>query len=281
MIGNENWKRYIYTIDMEPGKKIKSIDYSLVAEDVSGSLQFTDLQLQEGRRISAHMPHTTEMMAPVEFNIDEFTFLNTVANPVKIGVQPTIHQNVKNRFYNIVGRGHQVLAIPNVFHEDYTFPLVTTGLDLELYAKEDFDLLRIRTNDGGHMPGRKYEGFPTLEHHPLNYKYTREFYFDGASAGDKIELKATIRAAIVEGINIPLKKHEITINGFPMRIDRQRFMLAPAGSFRLGIEFYKQVEEGLRNDYGEIETVKYLKDAGIGFYGIVEFNQWTYGVSKL
>ena len=284
MIGNEDWVRYIYTLDVaEPNKKVENVEFDLIAEDITGNINVTDLQLQAGRQVTATIPATQDILEIAEFNIDEYEWLNTVSNPVKEGVQPQYHENVKNRFYNFVGRGHQVLAIPNVFHEDYTFPIVTTGLDLEIYAKEDFDLLRIRTNDGGHVPGRKYDPYeyPDLEHHPLNYKYTREFYFDGAKAGDKIELKATIRAARLAGKTIPLKQHEITINGSPMPIDRQRFMLAPAGSFRLGIEFYKQVTETMTDEYGQTKQATYLKDVGIGFYGVAEFNQWTYGVSKL
>ncbi|MEK5205228.1 hypothetical protein NST55_28710 [Bacillus sp. FSL R10-2789] len=281
MIGNDKWKRYIFSIDIEKGKKVKEIEFGALAEDMTGTLQMTDLQFQEGKMISANIPATQDILKPVDFNIDEFSQLNTVNNAYKKGVQPVIHHNVKNRFYNILSRGHNVLAIPNVFHEDYTFPIVTTGLDIELYPKEDFDLLRIRTNDGGHVPDRKYEGIPELQHHPLNYKYTREFYFDGGKAGDKIELKATIRAAKLDGIDVPLKKHIISINGTDMNIDRQRFMLAPSGSFRIGIEFYKQVEETFINDSGEEVKAKYLKDVGIGYYGIAELNQWTYGVSKL
>jgi hypothetical protein len=284
MITNEQWTRYIYTLELEGainGKKVQSIDFELRAEDVNGEINVTDLQLQEGRMITAQIPHTADILAPVEFNIDERAFMDTVSNPVKLGTQPVYHQNVKNRFYNIVGRGHEVIVIPNVFHEDYTFPIVTTGLDLELYAKEDFDLLRIRTNEGGHVPERHYAGIPALDYHPLNYKYTREFYFDGARAGDKIELKASIRAARVAGVDVPLKKHRITINGHPMNIDRQRFMLAPAGSFRIGIEFYKQVTEQMQDENGNMVFATYLKDVGIGFYGIAEFRQWTYGVSRL
>ncbi|PEN61607.1 hypothetical protein [Bacillus wiedmannii] len=281
MIGNDEWKRYVFSLDIEKGKKVKNIEFGAVVEDMTGKLQMTDLQFQEGKMISANIPATQDILKPVEFGIDEFEFMNTVENAYKKGVQPVIHQNVKNRFYNILSRGHNVLAIPNVFHEDYTFPLVTSGLDIELYAKEDFDLLRIRTNDGGHVPDRHYKGIPQLEHHPLNYQYTREFYFDGGKAGEKIDLKATIRAARVGERDIPLKKREILINGYPMQIDRQRFMLAPSGSFRIGIEFYKQVEETFEDDSGDEKTVKYLKDVGIGYYGVAELNQWTYGVSKL
>ncbi|PED63963.1 hypothetical protein [Priestia megaterium] len=282
MIGNDKWKRYIYSFDIDKTKKVKSIDLDLIAEDFSGIMQFTDMQFQEGTQISANIPATQDMLTEVEFNIDEMAFITGVSNWVKDGnVQPQYFSNVRNRFYNLVGRGHSVVAIPNVFHEDYTFPIVTTGLDIELYPKEDYDLLRIRTYDGGLVEGRQYSGFPSLADHPLNYKYTREFYFDGGSAGDKLELKATIHAAKANGASIPMKKHDITVRGSSMTIDRQRFMLAPAGSFRIGIEFYKQVTETLTNDDGDQVSKTYLKDTGIGYHGLATLNQWTYGVSKL
>lgn len=283
MIGNRDWRRYIYTLDVDPGKKVKKIDYSLVADKVSGNIQLTDLQFQEGKSISANIPATQDILDPVDFNIDERAFIDTVSNlnPGKHGNQPIYHEKVRNRFFNVVGRGHNVISIPNVFHEDYTFPVVTTGLDIELRAKEDFDLLRIRTNDGDHVEDRHYAGIPELQHHPLNYQYTREFYFDGAKAGDLIQLKATIRSAKINSSDVPLKSRVMLINGHRKEIDRQRFMLAPSGSFRIGVEFYKQVEQEFENDTGEKEKRLFLKDVGIGYYGFAELNQWTYGVSKL
>ena len=282
MTGNEKWNRYIHTVYLEnKNKKVKEVEFNLIGEDFEGDVSFTDLQLQEGKKVSGTIPETREILAPVEFNIDENTFLKTISNPVKRGSQPQIHHNVKNRFFNIMGRGHEVVSIPNVFHEDYFFPIVTTGLDIELRAKEDFDLLRIRTNNGDLIEGRQYSGFPELEDHPLNYKYTREFYFSGARAGELIELKASIHSAKVNNKSIPLKKGTINIDGTEVKADRQRFMLAPEGAFRIGIEFYKQVTETFETEWGEEERVTYLKDVGIGFYGIAEFNQWTYGGSKL
>lgn len=282
MITNDEWTRYVYTFDTNKDKKVEKVDFDFVMEDMGGELNITDLQFQEGKMVSSHIPHTSEILAPVSFNIDETSFLNTVTNWKVKGPDPVIHQNVTNRFYNIVGRGHQVISIPNVFHEDYTFPIVTSGLDITLRAKEDFDLLRIRTNDGGYIEGgRNYPEDGPLKDHPLNYQYTREFIFDGAKAYEPIELKATLRSAKLNGQNVPLKKHKLNVAGKQMNIDRQRFMLAPAGSFRLGIEFYKKVTEDITVDDITYSNVTYLKDTGIGFYGLAELNQWTFGGSKL
>lgn len=282
MTDNEKWNRYIHTVYLENrSKRVKEVEFNLIGEDFEGDISFTDLQLQEGTRVSGTMPELREILSPVEFNIDENTFLRTVSNPVKRGTQPQVHNNIKNRFFNIIGRGHEVVSIPNVFHENYSFPVITTGLDLELRAKEDFDLLRIRTNDGNLIEGRQYSDVPQLENHPLNYKYTREFYFSGAKAGELIELKASINSAKINNKSLPFKNGSLKISGEEIAASKQRVMLAPEGSFRIGIEFYKKVTETFEDEYGFEQTITYFKDVGIGFYGIAEFNQWTYGGSKL
>lgn len=275
------WNRFIHTVHLEKTeKKVKEIELNLIGENFEGEINFTDLQFQEGTSVSGTIPNTREILQPVEFNIDENTFLRTVSNPVKRGTQPRNHENVKNRFYNVLGRGHEVISIPNVFHENYFNQIITTALDIELRAKSDFDLLRIRTNDGNLIKRRQYS-IPQLENHPLNYKYTREFYLPGGKENEKIELKASINSAKIENKNISLKSGIINSSGTELKIEKQRFMLAPEGSFRLGIEFYKKVTESFVDEYGIDNSVTYFKDVGIGFYGIVEFNQWTYGGSKL
>lgn len=275
------WNRFIHTVHLEKTeKKVKEIELNLIGENFEGEINFTDLQFQEGTSVSGTIPNTKEILQPVEFNIDENTFLRTVSNPVKRGTQPRNHENIKNRFYNVLGRGHEVISIPNVFHENYFNPIITTALDIELRAKSDFDLLRIRTNDGNLIKGRQYS-ISQLENHPLNYKYTREFYLPGGKENEKIELKASINSAKIENKNISLKSGIINSGGTELKIEKQRFMLAPEGSFRLGIEFYKKVTESFVDEYGMDHSVTYFKDVGIGFYGIVEFNQWTYGGSKL
>ncbi len=270
----EDWTRYIYTLNVKSNLKVADIKFNLVAEDFQGELNVTDLQLQEGSQVTAHVPHTSEMLKRVYHGINEYTFMNTVSNPVKIGVQPKIYTGLKNRFFNIVGRGHEVIVLPNVFHEDYMVDLLTSALDITLYAKEDFDLLRISTNDGALVPGRKYE-VEALANHPLNYKYTREFYFDGAKAGEEIKLHANIFTASLNGRNIPLSQGTIYINGHPKIIARQRFIMAPFGSFRIRIEFYKQVNQD--GKYNPAVRYPYLEDVGIGFYGWANFEQFKGG----
>ena len=125
MTDNEKWNRYIHTVYLENrSKRVKEVEFNLIGEDFEGDISFTDLQLQEGTRVSGTMPELREILSPVEFNIDENTFLRTVSNPVKRGTQPQVHNNIKNRFFNIIGRGHEVVSIPNVFHENFSFPVI-------------------------------------------------------------------------------------------------------------------------------------------------------------
>lgn len=293
-------KKYLYTINIvNENKKVSSVDVQFIAQDIGegGTMHMTDLMFQEGDQVTAHQISTKETLIPVSFDIDEFTFMDTVSNAVKDGaVQPTIHTGVKNRFYNFVGRGHQALAIPNVYNEDYTQQLVTTALDLTFYAKEDFDLLRVSTNNGALVPGRRYDedtltgydvpNVPGIKYpkwidlypngHPLNYRYTREFYFDGASAGQEIDLHASIKTAVLNGVNIPFSQGNILLNGQNFYVERQRLMGAPFGSFRVRLEFYKQASFTYVDPMtGNTKQFSYLKDAGVGFWGLAEFRQYS------
>jgi hypothetical protein len=256
-------KKYLYTLNLweRQGKKIESIDLTLLSKIETGIVHVTDVQLQEGSQVTAHQVNTNETMKAVSFNIDEFAFVNSVNNPLKLGeAQPVKHVEVKNRFYNFVGRGHEVISIPNVYHEDYSQTLVTSALDLTLYAKDDFDLLRISTNTGAYQEGRYYDE-EVSPNNPLNYRYTREFIFGGAKAEEEIKLQGSIKTATLNGAKVPLGQGNIIVNGSPMYIERQRLMGAPFGSFRIRVEFYKQVN-GI------------MTDVGIGFWGIAEFRQY-------
>ena len=271
-----DWARYIYTLDVTSEKLVNSIDFSFLMQDTAGSLGVTDLQLQGGRMVSAHHPNTSEFFKPAFFDIDEFTFLDTVPNPIKHGVQPVRHMQVTNRIYNIMYRGHSYISVPNVFHQDYFFPIVTTYLDLDIIPKNNFDLLRISTMDGHFVPRRVYgwryseAQFPTLYHHPLHTKYTREFWFGGGRAGDTIELKTSIKAARINGNDVSRGSGRIIIDGETARIGEQIFPLAVPGSIRLGVQFYNLVTETMNN-----QEVTYYKDNGVGYNILAEFRQFT------
>lgn len=284
MANTEEYKRYVYSLAVDTNKKVSAVNFNVVGSNFNGDLGITDMQLQAGSQVTAHNPNTSEMLEEQRFTIDENDFLDSVGNPLKYGVQPKVYENINNRFFNFTARGSEVIALPNVLHEDYTQDLVSSALDLSITAKQDFDLVRISTNDGVLVPDRKYDSYdlPPLADHPLNYKYTREFYFGGGSAGDVISLKASEFRASLNDTELPLQQGNVTINGERLEGIRQRFMLAPYGTFRLRIEFYKRVTEALvwEDEYGENEeTVTYLKDVGIGFYGYAEFRQ-TKGRAK-
>lgn len=278
----EDYKRYIYSLDVDTNKRVEHVEFNLKAEDFLGDINVTDLQLQGGKQVSAPVPNTSEILKQVSFTIDENDFLNTVTNPVKEGVQPKVYENISNRFFNIMGRGSDVIALPNVVNEDYTQDLVTSALDLSITAKDDYDVLRISTAYGALVPDRMYGGYdyPTLEDHPLNYKYTREFYFGAGKAGEEIKLKASEFTASLNGNKKPLQQGKITLNGNEFTGVRQRFMMAPYGTFRIRIEFYREVTEVVKwsDEYGDNEQeITYLKDNGVGFYGYAEFNQYRGG----
>ena len=165
--------------------------------------------------------------------------------------QPRIFPGVTNRFFNLVGRGHEVIVVPNVYHENHAEPIITTGLDFTIYPKNDYDLLRISTNFGTEL---EYGVFSDVfEEHPLHWRYTREFYLDGASAGTEIKLHASTRIATVGGVPQPLGVRHIDVgkvNGESriLTTPRQAFMVAPVGSYRIRVEFYKRVTETIEDD---------------------------------
>lgn len=309
MISNNKWKRYLYALHLQGaknGKKVKSLDYQLIAKDIKGSFNITDLQIQDGSTASGTIPHTSDFLEVAPFSIDQDVYMNpdsamSVQPNQKLGnIQPDdSHVNVINRFFNFVGRGHEAIVIPNVFHEDYSKPIVTSAVDLTIHAKDDYDLVRISTNNGAFSP-RFYTDLPDLvlekNSYPLNYQYTREFWFDGGKAGDTIELLTTVRTAQVTDSNqnmtdFGLVPQSFNIDGRTFSNNRQRLMLAPSGSFRIRIEFYKNAVQHYQVDFdgNKVKDDKgnyvpdfiILGDTGIGYYGIAELTQWTNGVSKL
>lgn len=263
---SNNFGSYLQNIkkkEINRNKKVKNIDFNVIAEKFIGDFHITDMQLQEGNIKTIYTPHTTELLDKEKFGINEFEFIDTVDNGVKKGVQPRVLKGLTNRFFNVIGRGHEVISVANVYHEDYGKPFTSTNLDIELVPKNDYDLLRISTNDGAYIEKRAYEE-EVNKNNPLNYRYTREFFFTKGKKGDIIKLTGSDYKATVNGKEIPIAKGNVVPN--TKIFNTQRFMIAPSGTFRLRVEFYKLVD-GV------------YKDVGIGFYGNVELKH-TKGGNK-
>ncbi|MED0662185.1 hypothetical protein [Geobacillus thermodenitrificans] len=280
----DKFTRYLKTIrHYHKDKKVKSIDLKFAAEGlIRGEIRVTDLQLQEDSQITGYVPNTREFFNLKRFSIDESHNAVSGYQNVYLKQEPRKFENVRNRFFNFANRGHAVMVIPNVYHEDYRVDLLPTGVDITIFPKDDYDFLRISTNYGAFIEGdgSTYD-IEELASHPLNRRYTREFCFGAGKAGDKIELLSSKHIARVNGKAVPLGVQSFPV-GFSWIGDdkytfknRQRFMLLPWGSTRIRIEFYK-LSPITVGESGQVLEI--MKDMGIGYYGFVEFSQWVTGV---
>ncbi|MED4126302.1 hypothetical protein P4641_20360 [Halalkalibacterium halodurans] len=263
----QDWTRFFTEVEVEEGKKVDSIDFSFVAEGFDGEIHVTDFQLQGGEQVTGTVPHISEILAHKYCVLDETAVIHTVADPKEVrGQQPQVFEGVKNRFYNIMGRGHEAITIPNIFETRFDQPTVTTVLDLTLKPKNHFDLLRISSNYGTRLEG--WGIYENDDSHPLNVRYSREFWIEGGRAGDEIRLFGSTGEATKNGQPLDRRARTIEIAGASIPIKRQDFMSAPYGSFRVRIEFYTIVDDILR-------------DTGVGYHGLAELIQWEFGRSKL
>lgn len=282
MMDKDEFTRYLTTFKHYSPKKVKSVELNLSAENVEkGNIRITDVQLQEGKQVTGEIPSTLDILQMERFNIDEKHNATSYEN-IYLGDQPQLFSNLEERFFNVMGRGFETISIPNVFHEDYRIPILTTGLDLTLFPKNDYDFLRITSFYGGFIENQYDRTYTdeSLERNPLNYRYTREFCFPGGKVGDEIILSAAKQRASVNGkiIGLGVQKFNVGQSSDYDGIkpvyyrNRQRFMALPVGSTRLNIQFMKREKNG---------DMAYMVDAGIGFHGLAEFKQWTWGVSKI
>lgn len=265
-------------------KRIESMELRVVANNFEGELTITDIMFQGGAQVTAYIPHTSEILKLVESTINE----NDTAqgNDEYQNFPPEVYEGVKNRFFNFIGRGHEVIVIPNVYHEDYSKPIMMAGLDLTIYPKDNYDLLKISTNFGTQIESwdRVYWGL--FEEHPLHKRYTKEFYMSGATAGTEIKLHTSTRTATVGGVPQPQGIRHFNVgevNGETkiLTTPRQSFMVMPVGSYRIRVEFYKRVSQEISNAWGGVDQVQYMRDTGIGFTGVAEFTQYTLGGGKI
>lgn len=275
----DEFTRYLTVHRHYSDKSVQEVEVKLVADDITGGeLRITDIQLQEGSQPTGIFPATEEILRRLDFTIDE-TYNATSGENVYEGEQPSQYQ-MNKRFFNVIGRGFETIAIPNVYHEDVLEDVLTTGLDLTLYPKDDYDFLRISTFYGGEVGSetKTYKN-DSLVDNPLNKRYTREFCFSGGNAGDEIKLLSSEQKARINGTVIPLgvrrfnvgQEEEYSEIKEAIYQNRQRFMALPVGATRIKIEFMK-----IKND----DNLVYMTDDEIGFQGLAEFTQWSWGVSK-
>ncbi|SCY88631.1 hypothetical protein [Alkaliphilus peptidifermentans] len=302
MLKAEDWVRYYGTFSPNAtDKRVQHIDLEIVVSDAvirnerneDVPIYFTDLQFQTGEQVTGWVPKTEELLQSLSHTNDETRFM--ASNNHHLG-RPPRQWELQERLFNIVGRGHQVICIPNYFPEDWDVEILPSGIDLTLYAKEDFDLMRISTAVGNHIPygeGRMYDAIINdfsadnwiqnyFDTHPLHYRYSREFWINGGigSAEQPIKIIASTRMASFAGQGIDIKERKtINIGGYPMYVGRNQFMTIPKGSVRFLIEFYKQIP--LRRSGAPYDGWLHLADTGIGYWGRAEFKQWTYGRSRI
>lgn len=266
---------YNSIINITENKKIKSMSFNVVAEDFEGTFNVTDLQLQGGSVKTGYVPNTKEFFKPMTCEIDEYSFINTVSKPaLASGVNPVKWTGVKNKFFNIVGRGHETISISNVFHNDYRIQPITNFLNLVITPKEDYDLLRISSNIGGLIEGRVY--YENLEQaQPLNYQYSRELYLPAGKANQQIIINGQHKKITIDGKEYQPLREVIQVGDGTIPLTNPQFPIAASGVNRYRIEFYKK--QSVLDSNNE-PTFTYYGDAGIGYYGYAEVIQREEGV---
>ncbi|GEK57131.1 hypothetical protein CHL76_02250 [Marinococcus halophilus] len=312
----QDWVRFHGTFNPDPERHVEKVEFEVEANDAVSStdgidrnpVYFTDIQFQSGNVLTGWTPNTKEMMKQLTWTDDE---KQNVASPNEFeGNEPTVYENVKKRWFNLMGRGNTTLVVPNYLPEDWEVPILPTGLDITLYPKEDFDLCRVCTEAGTKLPeeewhykdiideyrekeerGGGYAEYRNLqrvlslfEDHPLHYRHTREMWFEGAEAGTEILVHANTRIARVGDNYLDLiQRKPLDLNGYtyPVQIEGNKFLIAPKGSTRFRVEFYKKKTLELITEDEDGNRVKkeysYLEDVGVGFHGYASFFQWTYG----
>lgn len=293
MLDVNAWKRYYGTFKSDPTKQVDFVDLELHADDsvcrddanADAPIHFSDIQFQAGNQLTGWVPNTEEMLDGLIHTSDEN--VNVASPNIMPAILPTVYPDLQERMFNVVGRGHSVITLPNYYPEDWDKEILPSGVDFFLYPKEDFDVMRISTNVGAMLPeaDRRYQSYITLDpdnadywaNHPLHSRYTHEFWIDGAAANTEIKIHASTRSFTVGGVEKPTAGiREFDINGWVFPINRMRHFLAPRGSIRFRIEFYKHI-----TNYGGVVQDISLNDGGIGFHGTAKFRQWTYGGERI
>lgn len=316
-----DWKVFGGTVEMEGvAMQVDHVDFELVVRDTTLRDEenkelpflFTDVQFQPGHQKTGWIPNTKEMMDRIEFDVDEMRkYDNTYTFKSVQPRQWTAEQLGYKRLFNIMGRGHEAIVLPNDLPEEKFWRLsdiqaqglerpveiLSTGIDFTLIPKDDYDLCRISTEIGSVVDEEEWPYYDLIEKYqelnpnsvqqyfidnPLNTRYTREFWFTGGSRNDILEVTASKMVARKNGATIQRDGiREVTAGGRKITLYKNKFHLIPRGSVRFRVEFYKTVNVSLKNAQGKYDSVPVLQDTGIGYTGTAVFNQWTYGVERL
>lgn len=300
MANLEQWKIFGGTVQLKnKNAQVDRVDMDVMVRDtVSRDEQnkevpflFTDLQFQPGNQKTGWNPNTEEFLDRIEFMVDEtrkYQLSDGSLDPYYTWktVTPTTYtaeQLGYERLFNVMGRGHEVITFPNDLPEEKFWELdqvkaqglerpveiLTTGIDFKIIPKDDYDVMRLSTNVGSLLNGDDLV-YPDDPDHPLNYRYTREFWFNGGVAGDVLEVNASTMDAKVNGVTVEKDAiRQITVGDDTINIYKNKYHMIPRGSIRFRVEFYS------RDSSGE------LSDTGIGYGGTATFKQWTYGVERL
>ena len=102
--------RFVETIDKKKDMRIVSVTIKPVVAECTGTFWFTDLMLQEGKKLSGYVPHTE-------------TALKTYATGDEYAV-------TGKRFFNGIVRGSATCIIFNLGK-------TSTGLDWKIYPNQD------------------------------------------------------------------------------------------------------------------------------------------------
>lgn len=327
------WKVFGGTIELEnKAMQVDHVDVDITVHDTTSRddqnnevpIYFTDLQFQPGYMKTGWIPNTQEFLDRIEFDVNEWKKYSNAdgshdTDYIWNSVTPkqyTASELGYKRMFNLMGRGHEVIALPNDLPEEKFWQLSTlstygydrpveilsTGIDFTLIPKDNYDLCRISTDVGSLLPEdqwiykskidkyqeRNPNGVSVFEEHPLNTRYTREFWFSGGLAGDILEVNATTMTSRKNGTVVERDGiRQITIGSDKVEIYKNKYHLMPRGSVRFRIEFYKmkpmEFVIGTDSTTGKdiYETMNVLTDTGIGFGGTAKFLQWTYGVERL
>lgn len=293
MLDRRNWRRFSGTFSFNETLPIEKVTIELVAEDaVIRNAQnqdvpayVTDIHFQAGEQMTGWIPETRELLEKLLHTNDEFRFRVSPSDIYLGGKAPVLYQNVEFRRYNIAGRGIEVFTVPNYYPQDWNIRNVTTGADFEIIPKDDYDFFRICTNEGSLLPeGERYkEGVLGVgEDHPLNMRYTREFNLGAGLAGVPITINASTGKAYRGSERIQLGGvYSVTTGADTIPIKGRTIFLAPRGSVRYRIEFYKfstRYIDKAGDTYNLAAPI--LIDSGIGYSGTIVFNQWKHGRSR-